>query len=307
MNFFPPELRPLLVRVAWRRLSNEHVEPPDRAHYVKVVCHMTAGIAVAVSDLSSSSWVGSLSSEQLGRCVTVSAPGVQATTSELLRLVDDCVRQGRLSLRLQNDVAPQYSASALLLHCRIEMLEEQHLLIDVPVSLHHVCSVQTAPADRAILDFAKELVTAPALTSAAALQHIISLLLQQHKISNQELLSVIQFGFAPPLWRAGWHPDDVLSQSPLVDGPPWLELMKQACFQSLASPAPQAAPLSASDPPGHLATLALPADRLIRRSSEYAESPEEAARRRKREADASARPAESSGERQQKKIRKALL
>lgn len=256
MNFFTNELRPILVRAPWMT-----VEPLGM--HMKLACHITHGVGIAVSNMSASSWVGSLTTDQLVRGVSVKAPGIHLTSTELLRMIEDCARQGSVSFM----IAQVDSAATITFHTCVEVLADHKLPVLITIDLLHVSTIQLSKGGEltCATDFLRELVIVPSTLMNIQLHQLVSLLIAQHRITPHEVAMV----------AASLEPPSSSQINLLTEKCEWFESIRAACC-----PLPTVAPTTVPDRAAPANSDCSP---LQRRESVYVESPEEVARRRKRE------------------------
>jgi hypothetical protein len=266
MNFFPQHVVTLLHRAAWRDLESDLQEKL----MFKFICHVECGICVIITDFCTSSFVGSLDNSQMMRSVHVSAPGLQFDGMELLRVVNESCRDGNARF------APPSAANIaeFTVGIVVDVAAGHQLRAAVKVPLMHT-GIDSA-------SFVKEFGVRPLLLHQTFLERLLQSLVEQRRISAEELASI---GRGLPLTT----PTTVGEQL-------WQQELLVRCFPLEERQLPVVAVAPTSTTP------------TLCRFDSYIESPEEAQRKRLRDEERTRTvdKVQSEPSANLKKIRKAL-
>jgi hypothetical protein len=266
MNLFSQHVITLLHRAAWRDLVSDHQEKL----LFKFICHVECGICVIITDFCTSSFVGSLDNSQMMRSVHASAPGLQFDGMELLRVVNESCRIGnaRFTPPSATNIA-EFTVGIV-----VDVAAGHQLRAAVKVPLMHT-GIDSS--------FVKEFAVRPLLLHQTFLERLLQSLVEQRRISAEELASIAR---GLPLTTLMTIGDQVWQQELLV-----------RCFplEERQLPAVAVAPTSTTP--------------TLSRLDSYIESPEEAQRKRLRDEERTRTVDKVQSEPSanlKKKIRKAL-
>lgn len=296
MNFFAPQVVALLHGAPWRDIAS-----PTPMHF-KHICHVQYGLCVMVTNFSSSAYVGVLGAVQMIRSIHTTAPGLQLDATELLRVVDESCYNGNVCL-----LAPSVVAEALefQVNFAVDVIAGHAIRAAVQLELVDVGALHGKGEQRfvAVADFLRDAVVRPMLAWQGNLERVLQTLVDQRRISVEEISSVAR-GVAAASPRVSTH---LLPSSAL-----WLQDLRLRCFPTDEPRAPPQAP-SAGAPPAAAPTTSIvtggaAAVLATRDDSMYVETPEELLRKRQRDQQhvaQEAAPKDEAGA-MMKKIRKAL-
>jgi hypothetical protein len=275
MNFFAPHVNVLLMRAPWQIVFSTE----SKEFFMKYICHVADGLSVVLTDLSCSSWVGALATDQMLRSVTLSAPGIQLEPTELLRVVDEAFRHGII----QFSVPEATRNVSIVANFSVDIIAGHQLRAGVKIDVIDVVNLSDRSGMMAAhpsADFVKEVVIRPLMQWQSSLEQVLQLLVDQRRVTPDELISVARIAV----------PSATASSNSV-----WLHELRQRCFPD-GEPKSHVAPSGGASPP--LAS---------RGDSTYVESPEELQRKRQREEERRMGPSASGSTQSSiKKIRKAL-
>lgn len=186
-NLVPAELYNEMQREPWIKITSGSPPSSVGRFYVKCVCHTVQGCGFAATDLVDA-WAAHVSVESLTSLVQRTIPGVTLESTEVLRIVENCVKK-RDGCSCAAARAQKGELTMKFL-CNLELGIGHELPVSFDVRCSHVSSLVSDERRKrtAAAEFIRDLVVSPLLAmvhtmdAALSLSQIPSSLVVTHKL-----------------------------------------------------------------------------------------------------------------------------